>query len=254
MFGANEVRKYNADPNSLQVHKIWYTIQGEGPYSGQPAIFCRLTGCILKCFFCDTVWDDANDSHYSIKDLFSALDQQSALHKCRLFVFTGGEPLRQNLTKLFWLMLEAYGKNVQIQIETSGGVWPREMDEVLRHPQVTIVCSPKTPKIQQEMFDHADVFKYVIKAGYSDPTDGLPTFKTQAGLQKTHFEVASNGQTAFSREYKVARPRPGAPVYVMPCDEYDPKKNDANTAEVAKIALKYGYVAQLQAHKYFKVD
>ena len=55
MFGKNPIRKpENHDGNFLKIQEIFYTIQGEGIYSGYPAVFVRLGGCNLACKFCDT--------------------------------------------------------------------------------------------------------------------------------------------------------------------------------------------------------
>ena len=58
MFGKNPIRKpENHDGNFLKIQEIFYTIQGEGIYSGYPAVFVRLGGCNLACKFCDTEFE-----------------------------------------------------------------------------------------------------------------------------------------------------------------------------------------------------
>ena len=63
MFGHNEIvgQKYfdNAD-DKLFVTSIFYTLQGEGPYRGEPAVFVRFAKCNLNCGFCDTFFDDGD--------------------------------------------------------------------------------------------------------------------------------------------------------------------------------------------------
>ncbi|HEY6020017.1 MAG TPA: 7-carboxy-7-deazaguanine synthase QueE, partial [Candidatus Paceibacterota bacterium] len=54
MFGQNPVSPIRHDKESFLVKDIFYTIQGEGPYAGRPAVFVRLGGCNLRCAFCDT--------------------------------------------------------------------------------------------------------------------------------------------------------------------------------------------------------
>jgi len=62
MFGTNEIigKKYfkDAPERSLFVTSMFFTLQGEGPYAGMPALFIRLTKCNLDCSFCDTFFDD----------------------------------------------------------------------------------------------------------------------------------------------------------------------------------------------------
>jgi organic radical activating enzyme len=64
MFGTNEIvgKKYFADApaDSLFVTSMFFTLQGEGPYSGMPALFIRLAKCNLDCSFCDTFFDDGD--------------------------------------------------------------------------------------------------------------------------------------------------------------------------------------------------
>lgn len=60
MFGQNTPRRRESG-GLLQVQDVFYTIQGEGPFAGRTAVFIRLTGCNLRCWFCDTVWGDDSD-------------------------------------------------------------------------------------------------------------------------------------------------------------------------------------------------
>ena len=237
MFGTNAVRKYDGAGSRLQVQDIWYTLQGEGPFSGRPAIFIRLTGCNLRCWFCDTKWDDEKDPYIAVDEMAEQLIALSIQHKCKLFVFTGGEPLRQNLSKLLWRVAVDVTDAV-FQIETAGTLW----QAVLKRSDVVIVVCPKTEKINPEIFARADAFKYVLKDGFCNGTDGLPVFNTQK----------KNGDGSMQLK-QLARPRPGAPVYVMPCDEYDEEKNKANNRVVGRIACKHGYIGQVQAHKYLEL-
>jgi hypothetical protein len=64
MFGTNQIvgQKYfkDAPTNSLFVTSMFFTLQGEGPFNGMPALFIRLTKCNLACSFCDTFFDDGD--------------------------------------------------------------------------------------------------------------------------------------------------------------------------------------------------
>lgn len=236
MLGTNAVRKgIEGDGSRLQVREIWSTIQGEGPFSGYPAIFIRLTGCNLRCWFCDTAWDDANDPTMTVEEIMAQVRSKSltktATFAPGLVVLTGGEPTRQNLSALIPALNDA---GFHVQIETDGLFW----QDCMAGSQITIVVSPKTPKIDENVWTMANAFKYVIRAGEVDYLDGLPDKSTQV-------------QGAPSR---LARPRPGAPVYLTPCDE--PKESDvfqvrtkANIHAVGQSALRHGYIAQVQVHK-----
>ena len=233
MFGQNYVAKQELDKTTLRVvgGKPFYTIQGEGPFAGKPAVFLRLHGCPLRCYFCDTDFSNPTDPELLLGEVVSQIVQVVWTNesRCRLLVVTGGEPTRQNLSMLVKTMtLQGW----TVQIETAGMFW----QECLR--DTVIVVSPKTPFIQPQIWDLAHAFKYVIKVGEVSHDDGLPL---------------TNTQQEGGRAAPVARPRPGADVYLSPMDEGNPEANAANAALVAELAMKHGYRAGLQLHKYMGV-
>lgn len=228
MFGKNPIAKQELDRPGLELRVVkgspFYTIQGEGPYAGDAAVFLRLHGCPLRCFFCDTEFSDPNDPEYTYLEV-RRLIHAAAPSWCKLLVITGGEPVRQNLAPLIAYMVK---DGWTIQVETSGILWqPCLLDTV-------IVCSPKTPEIHPKIYDHAHAFKYVIKDGHVDVEDGLPL---------------TNTQVKDGRDQRLARPRPGAPVYLSPMDECDGRKNQANLRTVAWSAMQFKYRAGVQLHK-----
>jgi 7-carboxy-7-deazaguanine synthase len=231
MHGQNPIRKAeHCEDGALQVREIFGTIQGEGPYAGHPATFIRLTGCNLKCHFCDTEWDDANDPTRSVDHI---VDEILAITPAyiHLVVITGGEPLRQNLRPLVDTLIRQR-PSLKIQIETAGTLW---QDVLWWTDLVKTVVSPKTPKIHTFIAEIACAYKYVVRHNELSPDDGLPVFSTQvAGAQA-----------------RLARPtQTGIPVYLSPCDEGDPEKNQANLLAVVQSARRYGYIAGIQLHKY----
>ena len=225
MLGRNRVRKRESgDGTRLQVTEIFHSIQGEGPYAGRPAIFIRLTGCNLRCWWCDTEWNDETDSYLSVEEIIQQA-RDLAQGTTTLAVITGGEPVRQPLHRLLPALHQC---RLHPQIETAGTLW----QDCLAEPYVDIVVSPKAPKIDPRVYDHAFALKYVIRAGETGD-DGLPVRSTQIP-----------GDNAV-----LARPRPGVPVYLSPCDEFDEEHNRANRRAVAESALKHGYRAGVQLHK-----
>jgi 7-carboxy-7-deazaguanine synthase len=99
----------------LPLMEAFYTIQGEGEYSGSPAYFIRLGGCDVGC-----VWCDVKDSWEAEKWPLVSLNQiveNAAAHPARLAVITGGEPLMYNLTSLTDTLHSA---GFTINVETSG--------------------------------------------------------------------------------------------------------------------------------------
>ncbi len=110
-------------PDFLPVMEHFYTIQGEGFYSGSAAYFIRLGGCDVGCVWCDVKesWDKNIHPQYSINEIVSFVTQS----KAKLAVITGGEPLMHNLNALTQALHE---NGIQTNIETSGssalsGTW-----------------------------------------------------------------------------------------------------------------------------------
>lgn len=212
---------------SIDVHSIFKTIQGEGPFCGQRALFIRLYGCNLRCPGCDTEYT-AQRRTIVPEELSYAVAAEYQWPKGELIVLTGGEPFRQNVVPLIWnLLMSGY----RVQVETNGVLAPPDIDQLDDHPGFTIVCSPKTSRIDPAVASRASAFKYVLRAG-DVADDGLPT------------RALSHPAAPY-----VARPRADVPVYVQPMDEQDDALNAANTAVAVASCMTYGYTLQLQVHK-----
>lgn len=121
----------------LNVNEIFYSLQGEGQFTGCPAVFIRLSGCNMACPFCDT----DHQSSEEIDD--NEIIRRIADFPTRHAVITGGEPGLQ-LTGEFIERLHKEGYFVQV--ETNGTTTiPSNAD--------WITCSPKTPEIKPERID-----------------------------------------------------------------------------------------------------
>jgi organic radical activating enzyme len=243
MFGTNPLRKQELDPTgTLWVQEIFPTIQGEGPNAGCSALFLRLGGCNLRCWFCDTDFESST-LRLSASALAERIVREIKTDRFQgdLIVVTGGEPLRQNLVPLFRLLeLEDF----RIQIETAGTIWVPGLEEFGRD-FVELVCSPKTGKLHEMIERYCWDYKYIVRV--SEPTDhedGLPLCFTQA---KWH--PAGVGTSQLMRP-RLARPsNPAATIWVQPCDEGDEALNNANRDYCAALTMKYGYRLSLQQHK-----
>ncbi len=101
---------------TYSVMEHFYTIQGEGAFSGQAAYFIRLAGCDVGCVWCDVKesWDSAPYEKFSASQLTNIVDQQS---KSNIVIITGGEPAMVDLTELTQAL---HQKNYRVHIETSG--------------------------------------------------------------------------------------------------------------------------------------
>ena len=76
---------------ALKVNEIFYSIQGESSHSGYPSVFIRLTGCNLRCSYCDTTYAYEDGEEMTIGRIFEEIKK----FNCRLVEVTGGEPLLQ---------------------------------------------------------------------------------------------------------------------------------------------------------------
>lgn len=124
----------------MKVNEIFYSLQGEGRFTGTPAVFIRLSGCNLKCDFCDT--EHRQGMEMSEDEIVKEVLKYPTKH----VVITGGEPLLQLTPSL----LQKLHKNKKyIQVETNGSINPQ--DEILLVID-WITCSPKygnIPNIQK---------------------------------------------------------------------------------------------------------
>lgn len=241
MHGNNEPRHLESAIKGYQVHDVFYTIQGEGPFAGLAAVFVRLTGCNLRCHWCDTVWDDTNDKYYSPAEICERIKQQSPT--CKLVVLTGGEPCRWNLDPL---LVSLNRDGYKVQVETAGTIWL----DALTYTNVTIVCSPKVAKVHPKFKEYCNHWKYVVRAGDSDPNDGLPVEGTQR--PRSYQYAGKENPWLGGSMCRPPRDRK-VEVYLQPCDEQDPIKNKANMDHMVQVAMKYGYRAGLQLHKIFNL-
>lgn len=210
---------------TVEVVAIWETIQGEGPFAGEPALFIRLAGCNLQCPLCDTDYTSGRQK-LSPREMAVVV---KGIRQSGLVVLTGGEPFRQSIAPAVGELLQA---GFRVQIETNGTLWPadRQFSGLWFHHSLTVVCSPKTPKVHAEFAHHVNAWKYVVQAGQIHPDDGLP-------------------MSVLGAPMHVARPLNRQPVYIQPLDEGDAEKNAENMRAAADVCLKYGYRLSLQLHK-----
>ena len=219
------------DGQTLSVHSIFYTLQGEGPFCGHPAVFIRLAGCNLQCPGCDTEYTTGRET-LTVQEIIARVERTYSHTKNLrpLIVITGGEPFRQNLAVLCRMLTRWY----RVQIETNGTLG---IDNPDAFQNVDIVCSPKAGKVHYSIVAHADWYKYVLHHESVCPNDGLPI------LALNH-----------SASPKVFRPPLGATVYLQPMDCKDPVVNKLNQEAVLRSCLQYGYILQLQVHKLLEVE
>lgn len=240
MFGTNEIigKKYfkDAPANSLFVTSMFFTLQGEGPYAGMPALFIRLAKCNLDCSFCDTFFDDGDwltydeintKIYHTICDYWNSKGQTvplwalpedgGPLYPNIVLVMTGGEPLLQDNISEF--MHQQLGDFKEVQVESNG------IPDTDVPAGVTLVCSPKcmekngvatryfTPS--KTILERADCLKFVMTADADSPYNTVPQ---------------------WALEWK---DKTGKPIYVSPMNVYNtfPQKIKLLRAEKGNITM-----------------
>jgi len=101
---------------SLVVNEIFYSLQGESSHAGRPCVFVRLTGCNLRCSYCDTKYAYEEGK---VMDIDQIMDHLST-YPCRLVEVTGGEPLIQEGTPA--LIQALLKRNYEVLLETNGSL------------------------------------------------------------------------------------------------------------------------------------
>ena len=110
----SDVPTPTAGSDTLTINEIFYSIQGESTFAGEPCIFVRLTGCDLRCTYCDTEYAFYEGKRRSLDEILAEI----ARHPCRLVEITGGEPLLQK--RVHRLMARLCDEGYTVLIETSG--------------------------------------------------------------------------------------------------------------------------------------
>jgi len=143
-----------------RITEIFYSLQGESRTVGLPTVFIRLTGCPLRCGYCDTEYAFYGGQKMDISDIV----EQVAAYKPRYVCVTGGEPLAQpNCIPLLTALCDL---GVEVSIETSGAMDISKVD-----PRVIRVMDLKTPGSGEEsknryeniaLLESKDQLKFVI--------------------------------------------------------------------------------------------
>ena len=100
----------------MKINEIFYSLQGEGKWTGLPNIFIRTTGCNLRCSYCDTKYAYDSGKEMKIEEILKEISKYS----CKFICITGGEPLLQD--KILNLINTLLEKDYNICIETNGSI------------------------------------------------------------------------------------------------------------------------------------
>ncbi|MDF1593107.1 MAG: radical SAM protein [Desulfobacterales bacterium] len=145
---------------ALIVNEIFYSIQGESLYAGLPCVFIRLTGCNLRCTYCDTRYAYKEGTTLEIPEILDRL----AGYSCGLVEITGGEPLHQQETPL--LVKRLIAESYTVLLETNGSYDIRRLDH--RCIKILDIKCPGSGENRQNRLDNlkhlrrTDQVKFVI--------------------------------------------------------------------------------------------
>jgi len=150
----------NSNNTTLNITEIFFSLQGEAREVGLPTVFVRLTGCPLRCNYCDTTYAFKGNNPLTIDHILDEVSKYNTSYVC----VTGGEPMAQsNCLELLDSLVEA---GYQVSMETSGSV---DISPV--NSKVSIVMDIKTPSSTEEkqnryknlsLLQRKDQLKFVI--------------------------------------------------------------------------------------------
>ena len=149
----------------LRITEVFYSLQGESKTVGLPTVFIRLTGCPLRCLYCDTTYAFSGGQKQSIATIIKQVDSYQA----KYVTVTGGEPLAQ--VACHKLLTQLLDKGYIVSLETSGAIDISSVD-----PRVVKVMDLKTPyskEMDKNLYENIqyltanDQVKFVI----ADETD-----------------------------------------------------------------------------------
>ena len=144
----------------LKINEIFYSIQGESTKTGLPTIFIRLTGCPLRCHYCDTAYAFHEGNKMSIDSIIKDISHYRAKH----VTVTGGEPLAQRSCRE--LLLNLCDEGYQVSLETSGAIDVANVDD--RVMKIMDIKTPASTEQDKNNFDNLahlteqDQIKFVI--------------------------------------------------------------------------------------------
>jgi 7-carboxy-7-deazaguanine synthase len=206
----------------MRVTEIFHSIQGESSYAGQPCVFVRLTGCPLRCTWCDTTYAFHGGQDGSIDDVLAKVHR----YGCRLVEVTGGEPLAQ--PESLPLMARLCDAGYTVLLETSGAIDIAPVD-----PRVHVILDIKCPG--------------------SDMTDRMhwPNLSRLAAKDEAKFVLADRADYDWARE-TLARHELANRCTVL----FSPVFGSLDMRELAEwiLADRLPVRFQLQMHKYIWVS
>jgi 7-carboxy-7-deazaguanine synthase len=135
----------------LKIHEIFHSLQGESTRVGLPTVFVRLTGCPLRCGYCDTAYAFQGGENMTLDQIL----ERVASYGARYVTVTGGEPLAQKQS--IALMNRLCDAGYDVSLETGGSLDTSQVD-----PRVSVILDIKTPgsgEVQKNLWTNLDHLK-----------------------------------------------------------------------------------------------
>ena len=151
--------------NTLQISEIFLSLQGESRSVGWPTTFIRLTGCPLRCSYCDTEYAFQGGERRTLESILQQVEQLGVRHVC----VTGGEPLVQKA--VFPLMTQLCDSGYSVSVETGGMAPIGEVD--FRVSRVVDLKTPGSGEVAQNCWENMPLLRKEdqLKVVLQDRTD-----------------------------------------------------------------------------------
>ena len=148
----------------MKVSEIFYSIEGEGIEIGRPEIFVRLSGCNLRCVWCDTKYAWENGKEMSVEEVIEEIKK----YPCKSVSITGGEPLLQK-KEVLELVRKLKNLGYWIQINTNGTIFDEKIFKLVdlismdcKCPSSRMKSDMEVLKKTKEKFNSKTQFKFII--------------------------------------------------------------------------------------------
>ena len=199
--------------DTLIINEIFYSIQGETSRSGLPTTFVRLTGCPLRCSYCDTEYAFKNGSKMSFDEISSAIKKNDSMY----VTVTGGEPLAQkNVIEFLRYLCDM---NYSVSIETSNAYDISTIDS-----RVSVILDVKTP------------------ASHESDKNMISNYKKLKPIDEIKFVICNVDDFNWARDYiSLHNLDTLCPIL------FSPSYDDMPISELADLILKYSVNVRLQA-------
>ena len=199
--------------DTLIINEIFYSIQGETSRSGFPTTFVRLTGCPLRCSYCDTEYAFKNGSKMSFNEIGSAIKKNDT----KYVTVTGGEPLAQK--DVIPLLKYLCDMNYSVSIETSNAYDISAIDS-----RVSVILDVKTP------------------ASLESDKNLISNYKKLKPIDEIKFVICNLDDFNWARDYISLHN-----LDILCPILFSPSYDDMPISELADLILKYSVNVRLQA-------